>query len=348
MRYILTIVWACWAAFVTAQPPKPQPPALPAINPAQARLDQTLGGLDGPCYALVATPAAEFLIAGGEKGTLISWPRSTWLGVRVGSMAPDVSPAHEGPITALAWANGAPLVSAGADRKIRFWSMPAREPAKTLETGQVVRALALSDDGKRLAAGDDSNTIYLYDIATGNPAGKLTGHTDWILCLAFSPDGSRLVSGSHDGHAILWDVPGAKKLLELTLTTTPPPAPAPALPAATTAVAFRPDGKMIAVGTSGGQVLLCNPADGKLLRATAAPHASTVTGLAFHPGGALLASCSRDRTVKLWNPDNGQLAINLEGHTAWVEGIAFLEKGTRLASVSADQTVRIWDLTPKK
>ncbi len=115
-----------------------------------------------------------------------------------------------------------------------------------------------------------------------------------------------------------------------------------------TAVSFRPDGKLIAVGHSNGRILLCNAADGKLVRAMQASHSSTVTGLAFHPGGAVLASCSRDRTVKLWNPDNGQPLANLEGHTAWVQGIAFLEKGTRLASVSADQTVRIWDLTPKK
>src|SRR5438552_1056473 len=94
----------------------PASPALPAINPAQARLDQTLGGMDGPCYALAAAGGAEFLIVGGENGTLIAWPRSAWMGVRIGGQAPDVSPAHDGPILALAWPGNSPLVSAGADR----------------------------------------------------------------------------------------------------------------------------------------------------------------------------------------------------------------------------------------
>ena len=107
----------------------PKAPALPAINPAQARLDQTLGGLDGPCYALAATESGEFLIAGGEKGTLMAWPRSAWMGVRVGEHAPDATPAHYGAITALAWNQNSPLVSAGADRKIRLWAMPARTEA---------------------------------------------------------------------------------------------------------------------------------------------------------------------------------------------------------------------------
>src|SRR5260370_12883023 len=147
IKHLLAVALACWSAVLSAQPPKA--PALPAINPSQARLDETFGGWDGLCYALAAAPGAEFLIAGGENGTLLVWPRSAWMGVRVGAKAPDHSPAHEGPITALAWAwaKGSPLISAGADRKIRFWSMPAREPAQTLAMRQVVRARAVSADG---------------------------------------------------------------------------------------------------------------------------------------------------------------------------------------------------------
>src|SRR5258708_23150317 len=172
IKHLLAVALASWSAVLSAQPPKP--PALPAINPTQARLDQTLGGLDGPCYALAAAPAAEFLIAGGENGTLLVWPRSAWMGVRVGAKAPDHSPAHEGPITALAWAwaKGSPLISAGADRKIRFWLMPAREPARTLEIGQVVRALAISPDGRRLAAGGHSSSIFPFHPPSAHPPGQ--------------------------------------------------------------------------------------------------------------------------------------------------------------------------------
>ncbi|MFL5339973.1 MAG: WD40 repeat domain-containing protein [Gemmataceae bacterium] len=345
-RIVAILVLAAAAGPLPAQPSKA--PALPLINPAQARLDQTLGGLDGPCYALAAAEGAGFLIAGGENGTLIAWPRSAWMGVRVGGQAPDVSAAHDGLITALAWTGNSPLVSAGADRKVRLWAMPSRDPKQTLETGAVVRALAISADGKRLAAGDDSNRVHLFDLPDGKPTIKLTGHSDWILTLAFSPDGSRLVSGGYDGRAIVWDSSTGTKVIELSVQQ-PPAANAPQpLSAAVTAAAYRPDGRMLAVGTSAGQVLLFNGADGKLLRPVQTPHASAVTGLAFHPGGNVLASCSRDRSAKLWNPENGQLLMSLDGHAAWVQGVTFLEKGTRLATAGADQTVRVWDLTPKK
>jgi WD40 repeat protein len=334
------------ATTVSAQPPKT--PAVPPINPAQARLDQTLGGLDGPCYALASGDNADVLIAAGERGTLLAWPRSAWMGVRIGEKAPDVSLAHEGSITALAWGNKDWLASAGADRKIRLWAMPGREAKFTLETGELVRALAFSPDGKRLAAGDDSNAIHLFDTGTGKPVGKLSGHSDWPVSLTFSPDGMRLVSGGLDGQLLLWDVAAAKKVMDLQART-PPPANTPPPPlAAVTAVAFRSDGKMLAAGNSAGQIHLIDPATGKIVKPTAVSHTSAVTGLAFHPGGAVLASSSKDRTVKLWDANGGGQLISLDGHTAWVQGVVFLEKGTRLATVGADQTVRVWDLTPKK
>jgi WD40 repeat protein len=328
-----------------AQPPKP--PGFPPINPAQARLVQTLGGLDGPCHAIAVNEGAETLIVGGERGELLSWPRSAWMGVRVGVKAPDSVHAHDGQITAMA-ASASLLATTGADRKIRLWALPGREPKLTIDASQMVRALAISADGKHLAAGDDSGALQLFDLPAGKLAHKLSGHTDWILAVAFSPDGKQLVSGGDDGQVLLWDVAAAKKALAFSIRPAPMPKgpPLPAVPI--TAVAFRPDGKMVAAGDLAGEIHLLNPADGKLIRKLQAVHASSVSHLQFHPSGTVLGSSGRDRVIKLWNPDNGQMLANLEGHTSWVQAFVFLEKGAKLASVGTDQTVRVWDLTPKK
>jgi RNA polymerase sigma factor (sigma-70 family) len=68
------------------------------------------------------------------------------------------------------------------------------------------RVLAISPDGRTLAADSAGNRITLWDMATGRPRRALRGHEGRILSLAFTPDGRRLVSGSDDTTALIWDL----------------------------------------------------------------------------------------------------------------------------------------------
>lgn len=352
MKYFcLSIVFVAIVFYGSADAQQPdKSKAAPVINPAQAKLDQTLGGLAGPGLALAQNEEAGLLAAAGEQGTIEYWHRDVMLGVRVGDMTPHVLKGHSGPILTLAWAGGKVMASAGADQKIILWEMPGGKALHTLTTTGVVRSLAMAPDGQLLASGSDDGAVQLWDAASGQPKNKLTGHADWVLSLAFSADGKQLASGGYDGVVRLWDVASAKKLLDIKSSPPPPPnapkdAPAP-LTNTVLAVAFSADGKTLAIGGSDAQIHLVNPADGKYVRSIPG-HTSSVTALAFHPGGTLLVSGSKDRTVRLWNPTNGQPYKTLEGHTAWVQGLSFFAQGTRIASVGADQTVRLWDLGAK-
>lgn len=328
------------------QPPA-KPPELPPINPAQARLDQTLGGLDGPGFAVAADEDSGMLAAGCERGAIPYWNKDVSMGVRSGANTVHALRGHQGPVLALAW-RGAALASAGADQKVILWNIGDGKPRHTLTAGAAVRALALSPDSKVLASAGDDNAVQLWDTATGKAATKLAAHTDWVLALAFSGDGKLLASGGYDGTVRLWDAASGKKLLDIIAKPPAPPNTPASPPNVVQALAFSPDGKLLAVGGADAQVHLFSVPDGKLARSLPG-HTSSVTGLQFHPGGAVLASCSKDRTVKLWNPANAQMLKSLEGHTAWVQGVTFLAKGTRLASVGADATVRLWELSePKK
>jgi WD40 repeat protein len=339
---LLLVVGVLAGSASVAQPP-PKPPPLPAIAPNLARLEATIGGLDGPGTGLVYCGPAGILAASCETGRIHYWNKDVIGGIRVGEGTPDCLPAHQGPVTALAWSGGPVLASAGADQKLLLWSMPDGAVLHSLAPQVVVRALALAPDGKLLASAGDDLAIQLWDTASAKPLTKLTGHADWLLCLAFSPDGKLLASGGYDGTVRVWDVAAGKKLLDI-LARPPMPPDASNVPMA---VAFAPDSKQLAVGGTDAQVHLFNVSDGKIVRSMPG-HTSSVTSLAFHPSGTVLASASKDRTVRLWSPANGQMIKALEGHTAWVEGVVFVAQGARLASVGADHTVRLWDLTEKK
>ena len=62
-----------------------------------------------------------------------------------------------------------------------------------------VRAMDLSSDGTRLAAGGDHGVIHLLAIDTGDEIARFAGHDAPVMSLALSLDGKSIVSGSEDG-----------------------------------------------------------------------------------------------------------------------------------------------------
>jgi eukaryotic-like serine/threonine-protein kinase len=77
----------------------------------------------------------------------------------------------------------------------------------TLPTGgyQASR-IALSPDGRWLAAGLVDRTIRLWSTRTGQVIDVLRGHSDLVLDVAFSPDGSQLASAAYDKTVRVWDL----------------------------------------------------------------------------------------------------------------------------------------------
>lgn len=85
----------------------------------------------------------------------------------------------------------------------------------------VVANIAMTPDGKLLAAAGSDATVQLWDVATGTVVGQLVGHRGSVDAVAFTPDGQTLVSGGADTTGLVWDLPN---FLEETRQTAKPAA----------------------------------------------------------------------------------------------------------------------------
>lgn len=108
------------------------------------------------------------------------------------------------------------------------------------------------------------------------------------------------------------------------------------------AIAFSPDGQLLATSDPDGEIRLWRVSDGKQLL-TCQEHRHWVWSVDFSPDSQILASGSGDKTIKLWSVNTGQCFQELQGHSNWVWSVDFSPNGEWIVSSSEDATIKLWD-----
>lgn len=216
---------------------------------------------------------------------------------------------------------------------------------------RVGRHIAISPDGNWAAcAGIDGrdDVVWLWELATGREKHTLRGHMATIHSIAFSPDGHRLASGSSDKSVRLWDT----KTGELTLSLSQPDQIVPGqrnlgIPGMVFAVAFSPDGTLLASGGGDGvgeygEVVLWDLTSGKLRHRLLGPGEKQVWAVAFSPDQKLLVSGQFEGTIKLIDVSTGAIARQWNAREQ-LRSLAISPDGSILAT-GLRKDVKLWKL----
>ncbi len=232
-----------------------------------------------------------------------------------------------------------------AGKTFDFGGVPAvdgvNDPAvlvkELVQIDDEIFALALSPDGKKLAAGGCDRLVRVWDLASGKLEHAIENHADWVLGVAFTPDGKGLATASRDKTAKVWDLAAKESLLTF-----------PDHQDHVYAVAITADGKTgISVGADKNvrtwQATDAAKQIGKQIKVLGS-HGDAVFRLVYRNDAKspLLATASADKTIKLWNPATGAALKTLGGFTDWVYGLALSPDGQTVAGGSGNGDVRIF------
>lgn len=124
------------------------------------------------------------------------------------SLAPPVQPSREDVASAKSIAPAPPKRN-GAMPKIDFVNQISVERVTSIETvSWGTTSLALSPDGKWLAAGKQDDKLDLFDVASGKPIGQSYSlpQSGQVTAVTFSAAGDHLLAGGYSGKTFAWQV----------------------------------------------------------------------------------------------------------------------------------------------
>jgi hypothetical protein len=242
-----------------------------------------------------------------------------------------------GPVHALAFSHDDRNLAIGAGLpartgSVRVYSVPDGSLLHDFDLhGDTVFGLDFRPDDGQLASASFDQTVRLWDLIGGRPAGVFTGHSDFVHDLAYTPDGRSLLSVSKD-----------RSIKRIDLATLKEQRTYSDHDDDVLAVAVQPGGAKFV--TAGNEPLLrWWTLDAEKPEKRASGHGGPVHQLRFSNDGKRMISAGGDSSVRLWDGSSGAFLRTLPGPTEWQYAATLSGDGRIAAAGGSDGLVRVWD-----
>jgi hypothetical protein len=238
-------------------------------------------------------------------------------------------------ITGLAASPRAPLIAVAGQKQVLLFHADTLELLGILPftEGQPVDVKFSPNGQLLLAAGGKSaksGRVVVWDVITGKRLMTLGDDYDTVLSADIRPDQSQVALGGPGRLVKIFATKTGQLQHKIKKHTD-----------WVTAVAFSPNGQMLATADRNGGISIWDPDNAQELF-TLAGHKAAVTALSWRADSKLLASGSEDGTAKLWEMQEGKQAKSWTAHDKGALWLSYCRDG-RLVTCGRDNNITLWD-----
>jgi polar amino acid transport system permease protein len=320
-----------------------------------------------PILDLSLSPDGRFIAAGDQDGQVHVWsvPTEVRVGVDrkfdVSKEAPWAAQTLQaadpgGAVLEVGYApDGSTLTAVTQNGNVRSWTVPGNQVQQdfSLGTGDVALIAAdLTANGQVLAGVGKDGQIRVWDLRTQQEIASFGPTDNETQAVALDADGTVVAAG--DGTGVqLWDVETGEQVVRIVpycedrISTTQEACEEAEQEwlghdKVVTALAFSPDGQLLATGSADTTIIFWDLATGELAWSSVG-HWATVTTMVFSQDGEFLLSGGRDNKIRDIRVAGGKSTAYYEGHLATVNCTAYGPQEGLIATVSDDGTLRVWE-----
>jgi DNA-binding beta-propeller fold protein YncE len=244
--------------------------------------------------------------------------------------------------------DGRTVASSSWDGSIMIWDVATGKRLQVLLSKRGMDSVAFSPDGGILAAADDDGLVSLWNTRDWSPIRELD-NGEMTEGIAFSPDGKLLATATFQ-HVQVWDVASGKVEGSLPVQVGKSPTifvdegeRQAQLWRMAWNVAFSPDGKFLATGSSAAIQVWAVSSNQEV---ASAPSDGEVVGLAFSPDGKSIVWGNSNGEIQIW--DQVKRKVRRIKNSASTGDIAITPNGQNVLSPDAGTTIRIFDLAARR
>ena len=238
-------------------------------------------------------------------------------------------------------ADGRLIVSIEDQKKVLLWRNTSRpsEPLTLYEDGKGESwAVAISRDGKTVAAGYGDKTVKFWDTATSRQWEKVLNYPSDVHVLAFNLRGDKLGVGLGDGSVYVWEVNSASDTGRL--LGSHPPNPDHGDYNFVQLLAFSPDDKSLASYSELDSLIIWDITQQQGDNKLSVLEFDRVRTISFSPDSRILAFNS-GREIKLWERNTRALARRFGEDDPSLSFSFWVGEGARTSDHPEDEVISI-------